>query len=153
MTVLVTTCFQLVWLGASEALSRDGTERELHQLINDVRQFIQEFPEAWNKPDIDHLVSMFTAEAVLLTPSGHAMTRPGIRDLLARERIELFNGKQLTLSLKSIIVQGTHVTIEGTYTLDGYTVSGFSSAPPGVIRFRLREEDSNWNIEKAEMER
>ena len=153
LIVLVISSFQLIGFEATGAHSQDGEEREVRRLVIDVRQFINEFPKAWNKPDIDHLVSMFTPEAILLTPSGHAMTRPRIRDLLVRERMELFNGKQLALSLKSISVKENYVTIEGTYTLDGYTASGFSTIPPGSIRFRLREEDSNWTIEKAEMER
>jgi uncharacterized protein (TIGR02246 family) len=119
----------------------------------EVRHVIEHFVQAWNKPNIEDLASMFAERAVLLTPSGHATTRPHILRLLQQEQMEFFEGRQLTLAIQSVVMGESHATVEGTYTLDGYTAAGFGSVPPGSIYFTLHKRGERWNIEKTVIER
>jgi ketosteroid isomerase-like protein len=85
----------------------------------EVRQFIAQFVQARNKTNIAQIVSMFSPQAVFLTPSGHATNRQNIQRLLVQEKLEFFNRKQLVVIVTSVVTQAsTHATVEGTYTLD-----------------------------------
>jgi uncharacterized protein (TIGR02246 family) len=143
--LLILVSFQLPW--AVVVASSQQEEEE-------VRQFIGQLVQAWNKTDIAQIVSMFSPEAVFHTPSGHAMNRQNIERLLVQEKMEFFNHRQLVLSVTSVVMQAaTHATVEGTYMLDGYAVAGFGSVPPGAIHISLSKPADYWEIEKAVMER
>lgn len=139
---LLLTNVELTWSEAGVCEDRQQEET--------VREFIVQFTEAWNKPDIEQIASMFAPEAPFLTPSGHAANRRNIEQLLVQERMEFFNGRHLALSVTSVVIEGkTLASVQGTYTLDGYTAAGFASAPSGSIDFQLQRRGNSWNIEKA----
>jgi uncharacterized protein (TIGR02246 family) len=120
----------------------------------EIRDFLGNFVRAWNQADAKTLAAMFETHASFQTPSGHAQSRAGIEELLKRQEVEFFNGRQLSLEFRAIRFRSPNdAEVETDFLLDGYSAMGVGSVPPGDLFFVLRKADARWRIKQAIMQR
>lgn len=115
----------------------------------------KELARAWNQGSAKDVARMFTADGVLITPSGSQVrSRAAIQRVIADKRSGLLKDTRLTNTIDNIS-QSTadRATVKGAYRINGIRILGFRKAASGSYVLHQVKRGGRWLIARAELTR
>ncbi|MEJ5960814.1 nuclear transport factor 2 family protein [Pedobacter immunditicola] len=123
----------------------------MEQVFKDVRTFVQNFQDAYNKEDASAIQALFTADGTRMMADGK--TTKGAENI-ANDYAENFKNANaaLTLKLSNVLPQfDKSMIVTGTYQVYGTSLKGDKVSLSGSYDNKLVNENGQWKLAEVKL--